>query len=72
MHVRDKTHIAIGGYSAGGGLCMALLLLLRDEGLPMPAGAYLISPWVDLTHSFPLVSAVCAASLGSRSLCLGG
>jgi acetyl esterase/lipase len=24
-------------------------------GLPMPAGAVLISPWVDLTHSFPSV-----------------
>jgi acetyl esterase/lipase len=32
---------------------MALLLLLRDSGLPLPGGAIPISPWVDLTHSLP-------------------
>lgn len=35
---------------------MALLLVLREQGLPMPAGASLISPWVDLTHSFPSIT----------------
>ncbi len=43
------------GDSAGGGLSLTLLTLLRDMGLPMPAGAVLISPWVDLTHSLPSV-----------------
>ena len=28
-------------------------MVLRDQGIPLPAGAVLISPWVDLTHSFP-------------------
>lgn len=32
------------GDSAGGGLALALLQVIRDEGLPMPAGAVLISP----------------------------
>lgn len=32
-----------------------MLVTLRDRGLPLPAGAILISPWVDLTHSFPSV-----------------
>lgn len=32
---------------------MALLMVIRDSGLPMPAGAIPISPWVDLTHSLP-------------------
>ena len=32
-----------------------LLVILRDQGLPAPAGGILISPWVDLTHSFPSV-----------------
>ncbi len=49
----DKGHaperIAIAGDSAGGGLTMATLLAARDEGLPMPAAAALISPWTDLT-----------------------
>jgi acetyl esterase/lipase len=40
--------IVLGGDSAGGGLTLAVLLKARDEGLPMPAAACLISPWVDL------------------------
>lgn len=31
----------------------SMLVLLRDRGISLPAGAILISPWVDLTHSFP-------------------
>lgn len=45
-------NIVFAGDSAGGGLCVAALAVLRDLCLPMPAGAVLISPWVDLTHSF--------------------
>ena len=30
-----------------------MLVTIRDQDLPLPAGAILISPWVDLTHSFP-------------------
>ncbi|KAF8879684.1 hypothetical protein CPB85DRAFT_1341605 [Mucidula mucida] len=33
----------------------ALLQVIRDLGLPAPAGGVLISPWSDLTHSFPSV-----------------
>lgn len=40
--------IIIGGDSAGGGLTMATLLWLREAGLPLPAGAFLLSPWTDL------------------------
>lgn len=40
-------------------LIYSLLVTLRDQGIPLPAGAVLISPWVDLTHSFPSVSADC-------------
>lgn len=39
------------GDSAGGGLCAALLLALRDSGCQMPVAAVLISPWTDLTFS---------------------
>ena len=38
----------LGGDSAGGGLTLALLQLVRDKNLPMPAGAVLFSPWTDL------------------------
>ena len=47
--------ILISGDSAGGGLVLGLLCLLRDMELPLPAGAMLISPWVDLMHSFPSI-----------------
>ncbi|MDH4046925.1 MAG: alpha/beta hydrolase [Gammaproteobacteria bacterium] len=40
--------IAIGGDSAGGGLTMATLLALKDEGVPLPGAAFLMSPWLDL------------------------
>ncbi|TFK23134.1 alpha/beta-hydrolase [Coprinopsis marcescibilis] len=48
-------HIVISGDSAGGGLSLALLQVIRDAGLPPPAGGLLISPWCDLTHSFPSI-----------------
>ncbi|GAA5926587.1 hypothetical protein JCM3775_001058 [Rhodotorula graminis] len=51
----DPARITICGDSAGGTLAVALLCLIRDAGLPAPAGAMLISPWVDLTHSFPSI-----------------
>jgi len=47
--------IVIAGDSAGAGLCVALLTVLRDLDMAQPAGAVLVSPWVDLTHSFPSV-----------------
>jgi monoterpene epsilon-lactone hydrolase len=43
--------IAVGGESAGGGLALALLLAAKKAGLPMPASAALVSPWVDLRCS---------------------
>jgi acetyl esterase/lipase len=48
-------HLVIAGDSAGGGLTLALLQVLRDAGLPLPAGAVAISPWCDLAHSFPSI-----------------
>ena len=46
----------MAGDSAGGGMVLSILVILRDQGIPLPAGAILISPWVDLTHSFPSVA----------------
>jgi acetyl esterase/lipase len=40
--------IVLAGDSAGGGLVISTLVAARDAGLPMPAGALTISPWVDL------------------------
>jgi acetyl esterase/lipase len=47
----DPQQIVVAGDSAGGGLTAALLLSLRDQGLPMPAAAGLLSPFVDLMAS---------------------
>ncbi len=41
--------IAFVGESAGGGLAIATLVNARDHGLPLPAAAYVMSPYVDLT-----------------------
>jgi epsilon-lactone hydrolase len=43
--------IALAGESAGGGLVVALLLALREAGMPLPSCGYLLSPYVDLTLS---------------------
>ena len=40
--------IVVGGDSAGGGLALAMMLSLRDAGVPLPAAAVLFSPWTDL------------------------
>ena len=45
------SRIVLAGESAGGGLAVAALLASRDAGLPMPAGAFLMSPYADLTLS---------------------
>lgn len=52
----DPNTIVLAGDSAGGGMVLSMLVTLRDQGAPLPAGAILISPWVDLTHSFPSLS----------------
>ncbi|KAF8665374.1 hypothetical protein AX16_000393 [Volvariella volvacea WC 439] len=44
-------NVIVTGDSAGGGLSLALLMYLRDNGYPLPAAAVLMSPWVDLTMS---------------------
>ncbi|MGI9665877.1 MAG: alpha/beta hydrolase [Acidimicrobiia bacterium] len=43
--------IVVAGDSAGGGLSIALMHRLREEGLPLPAGAMLFSPYLDLEHT---------------------
>jgi acetyl esterase/lipase len=57
-HQKPNT-VILAGDSAGGGMVLSMLVVLRDQGLPLPAGAVLISPWVDLTHSFPSVAGDC-------------
>jgi len=44
----DPRRLAVMGESAGGGLALALLLKLRDEGVPLAAACVAMSPWTDL------------------------
>ncbi|HET6774956.1 MAG TPA: alpha/beta hydrolase fold domain-containing protein [Acidimicrobiales bacterium] len=41
--------VTLAGDSSGGGLALSLLIRLTQEGLPLPGGAVLLSPAVDLT-----------------------
>ena len=45
----DPSDIAFAGESAGGGLAIATLVNARDHGLPLPAAAFVMSPYADLT-----------------------
>jgi epsilon-lactone hydrolase len=41
--------IVFAGESAGGGLAIATMVNARDHGLPLPAAAFAMSPYADLT-----------------------
>jgi acetyl esterase/lipase len=43
--------VVFAGESAGGGLSIATLVNARDHGLALPAAAYVMSPYADLTLS---------------------
>jgi acetyl esterase/lipase len=43
--------IIVAGDSAGGGLAMALVMYLKDHGMPLPCGLIAMSPWTDVTAS---------------------
>jgi acetyl esterase/lipase len=45
---RGGEQLVLCGDSAGGGLALAAMISLRDQGHPLPAAAALLSPWVDL------------------------
>lgn len=61
--------IVVGGDSAGGGLALAMLISLRDQGVALPAAVALFSPWTDLAATgISLVTndANCALFRGER------
>jgi epsilon-lactone hydrolase len=47
----DSKDIVIAGNSAGGGLALAIVVALRDQGNQLPLAAIALSPWTDLTGS---------------------
>ena len=62
----------VSGDSSGGGVALAMMVALRDQGLPLPAGAILFSPWTDLTVSGASVDANAKKDVwGARALLEG-
>lgn len=49
----EPRQIVVMGDSAGGGLTLSLLITLRQQGIPLPAGAVMLSALTDLTFSTP-------------------
>ena len=55
--------VIIAGDSSAGGLTVATMLKLRDDGRPLPAGGVPISPWVDLACTGQTLETNAAADL---------
>jgi epsilon-lactone hydrolase len=67
----DPATIALAGDSAGAALSLATLLSRRDAGLPLPACAVLLCPWVDpLSDGGSMVENV-PYDFGDRELLVG-
>jgi epsilon-lactone hydrolase len=65
-------NIVIMGESAGGGLCLATLLAVRDQGLTLPVAGVAISPWTDLKltgESYRTQAKVCISPPGMNVIC---
>jgi len=72
----DLETFAVVADSAGGGLVLAALIALRDEGVTMPGAMVLLGPWVDMTlsgnsilsnlESDPMVSSLEGLNMCSR------
>jgi epsilon-lactone hydrolase len=57
------SEVVFAGDSAGGGLALACMVAARDQGLPMPAGAVLFSPWTDLSCSGETIKTLATADV---------
>ena len=66
----DPTNLFVGGDSAGGGLSLALAQQVRINGLSLPRGLVLISPWLDASLADPDIPALDAVDpiLGREGL----
>lgn len=68
----SPSRIVIAGESAGGGLCLATLLALRDQGVSLPKAAVALSPWTDLKltgESYRTKTKVCLSPPGMNTVC---
>ncbi|WP_084736267.1 alpha/beta hydrolase [Cystobacter ferrugineus] len=62
--------VVFAGDSAGGGLALSALVAARDQGTPLPAGAVVIAPWVDLECGGASVERNAAYDWGDKAMLL--
>ncbi len=65
-------NISFAGDSAGGGLCLAALLAIKDKGMELPEKAAVLSPWTDLAltgESYRTNIKSCLSPHGSAQNC---
>ncbi|MGE5583815.1 MAG: alpha/beta hydrolase fold domain-containing protein, partial [Bacillota bacterium] len=68
----SPSRIVIAGESSGGNFCLAMLLALRDQGIPLPAAAVALSPLTDLKftgESHHTKAKVCLSYPGMNTVC---
>jgi acetyl esterase/lipase len=63
-----KTTVIVGD-SAGGGLALALAMVLRDRGIALPAALGLICPWADLAIDIDTMRPILRDPLILPSMC---
>lgn len=51
LETTPAENIAVFGTSAGGSLTASMIVSARDQGLPLPAAAYMNTPWADLSKT---------------------
>lgn len=57
-------NLALVGASSGGGTCLALVKMARDNGLPQPDIVILYSPWLDVATDNPEAAKIIGTSSG--------
>lgn len=68
------SRVILAGDSAGGNICLAMLLALRDRGEPLPAAAVVLSPLTDFLftgQSHRTRAGVCLSPPGMNAVCAG-
>lgn len=53
-----ESEIILMGDSAGGGMVLSLIQILRDKQIKLPKLAVLLSPWLDITNSNPQIESI--------------
>lgn len=66
----SANNIVLVGDSAGGALVLSVLMALRDEGAPLPAGGVTLSPWTDLELMGESVNAATCDPLTTKTSAL--